>query len=201
MKKSWLVLLVLVTACGGGGGGNGPSGNGSNGRNGGPAWRGNGAPTAEGPSVNGSPSPATGSAFDAAVRYNVDRLNAIRQGVGAPPLTLDPQLSAFARTATERFAQDSVPHGHMRDNGKSAPGFSGKRAENQGVSKDRSLAQPNPSAQVLGVHIDRTLGWMMNEGPGGGHHDAIIEPRFRRVGVGLTVSADGRFILTNDFSE
>jgi hypothetical protein len=41
---------------------------------------------------------------------------------------------------------------------------------------------------------------MMDEGPGGGHHDNILSPKYRRVGIGLVYVGD-RFYLTNDFSD
>ncbi len=40
---------------------------------------------------------------------------------------------------------------------------------------------------------------MMAEGPGGGHHDNIVNPAFVSLGVGLLVQ-DGGLYLTNDFS-
>ena len=48
--------------------------------------------------------------------------------------------------------------------------------------------------------IDVLLRLMMDEGPGGGHYENIVNQRFRRVGVGL-VYAGGRLYLTNDFSD
>jgi len=144
-----------------------------------------GAPTS-------APAPADA---DAAVRYNVDRINALRAERGLPPYVLDAQLSAFARQGTERFARDRVAHAHIRENGRSYPGFRGRRGENQGVVQ---VGRQNPAD--MRPFIDTTLGWMMAEGPGGGHHDAIVSPVFRRIGVGLLV-VDGTFLLTNDFSE
>ncbi len=48
--------------------------------------------------------------------------------------------------------------------------------------------------------IDVMLKLMMDEGPGGGHHDNMMNPKFRRVGVGL-VDVGGRLYMTNDFSD
>ena len=39
----------------------------------------------------------------------------------------------------------------------------------------------------------------MDEGPGGGHHDNILNPKFASVGVGLVIK-DGGLYFTNDFS-
>ena len=41
---------------------------------------------------------------------------------------------------------------------------------------------------------------MMDEGPGGGHYDNIMNGRLRRIGIGL-VYAGGKLYLTNDFSD
>jgi uncharacterized protein YkwD len=39
----------------------------------------------------------------------------------------------------------------------------------------------------------------MGEGPGGMHHDALLRPDWRKVGVGI-VRSDGRMYFTVDFS-
>jgi hypothetical protein len=44
------------------------------------------------------------------------------------------------------------------------------------------------------------LKMMMDEGPGGGHYDNMMNPRFRRVGIGLFDSG-GKLYMTNDFSD
>jgi uncharacterized protein YkwD len=41
---------------------------------------------------------------------------------------------------------------------------------------------------------------MMDEGPGGGHYDNIMNPKLRRIGVGI-VYVNNRFYMTNDFSD
>jgi hypothetical protein len=40
---------------------------------------------------------------------------------------------------------------------------------------------------------------MMAEGPGGGHHDAIVNPSYTRVGIGIIVDSQGQTWLTEDF--
>ncbi|MBX9692504.1 MAG: CAP domain-containing protein, partial [Cyanobacteria bacterium] len=40
---------------------------------------------------------------------------------------------------------------------------------------------------------------MMDEGPGGGHYEAIMNPNNRSVGIGIARSAD-RFYLVEEFS-
>jgi uncharacterized protein YkwD len=41
---------------------------------------------------------------------------------------------------------------------------------------------------------------MIDEGPGGGHHDNMLNPKFRRVGIGLVIDGNELY-LTNDFSQ
>ncbi len=48
--------------------------------------------------------------------------------------------------------------------------------------------------------IDAILKAMMDEGPGGGHHDNILAASSTRVGVGLVVDAQQQLWFTNDFS-
>ncbi len=47
--------------------------------------------------------------------------------------------------------------------------------------------------------IDAILASMYAEGPGGGHHDNMVDPKSTRLGVGLVV-AGGSLSFTNDFS-
>jgi hypothetical protein len=71
-------------------------------------------------------------------------------------------------------------------------GFCGSAAENQA-----------PGWPVNGdedATIDAILKSMMDEGPGGGHHDNIVAAASTRVGVGLVVDAQGALWFTNDFS-
>ena len=74
-------------------------------------------------------------------------------------------------------------------------GFAGHACENQGDPRGW------PPAADARTQIDQILVAMMREGPGGGHHDNLLHPRVRRVGVGLLATPDGRLYLTNDFSE
>jgi hypothetical protein len=71
-------------------------------------------------------------------------------------------------------------------------GFGDHAAENQG--------QWSPS---LGTtrQIDSILDEMWDQGPGGGHHDNIANPLFRRVGIAVATDGLGRLYLTNDFSD
>jgi uncharacterized protein YkwD len=145
------------------------------------------------------PRPADPWPADPLVRYNVERINAYRAGGGVGPVLYDAKISAFARAGSERLAQDHDPHANFREHVDGAAGFGSRSAENQG---DPSGVQAlDTDALKSGKkQIDTMLRLMMDEGPGGGHHDNMMNARFRRVGVGLAY-AGGRMYLTNDFSD
>jgi uncharacterized protein YkwD len=136
---------------------------------------------------------------DPLVKYNVDRVNEFRAQKGLGPLLYDAKISAFARRGSEQLARDHTPHAHFAANAQGAPVFGSKAAENQGdpggVPSLDADATRNGHKQ-----IDIMLRLMMDEGPGGGHYDNMMNPRFRRVGVGL-VYAGGKLYMTNDFSD
>lgn len=136
---------------------------------------------------------------DALVKYNVDRINAYRAQANLTPLLFDAKMSAFARNGSSRLANDHVPHAHFRENARGAPGFGSHSAENQGdpVGVPAMAAAPAANGEK---QIDLLMKLMMDEGPGGGHHDNMMSSRFRRVGVGL-VYAGKKLYLTNDFSD
>lgn len=90
--------------------------------------------------------------------------------------------------------RNHIPHQHSSDSDVWATGFEGGAAENQG---DPNGWFPGPTEEG----INDILQSMMNEGPGGGHHDSIINPKFRRVGIGLVKDVRGKLYLTNDFSQ
>jgi uncharacterized protein YkwD len=145
------------------------------------------------------PRPADPYPSDPLVRYNVERINAHRAKHSLGPLLYDAKISAFAHDGSERLADDHVPHAHFAAHVQGAPGFGSRSAENQG---DPSGVPPlDPDAARSGKkQIDVMLDLMMGEGPGGGHYDNMMNPRFRRVGIALVVSG-GRLYMTNDFSD
>jgi hypothetical protein len=135
---------------------------------------------------------------DPIVRYNVDQVNAYRAKGGLPPLLYDARMSAFATNGSRRLAQDHVAHANFAEHA-SAQRFGSRSAENQGdpggvPSMDRD---PWRNAQK---QVDIMLKLMMDEGPGGGHYDNIMNPKLRRIGVGI-VYVNNRFYMTNDFSD
>ncbi len=145
------------------------------------------------------PRPADPYPADPLVKYNVEQVNAYRARKKLPPLLYDAKISAFARRASERLARDHVPHAHFAANAKGAPGFGSKAAENQGDPNGVPRLDPDPLKNGK-KQIDLMLKLMWEEGPGGGHYDNMMNPAFRRIGVGLVYSG-GKLYLTNDFSD
>ena len=178
MRRVVLALVMgLLPACGllspqGGGGGSGGGGGGAGGGGGG-----------------GSSGP-----LDAHVQHNLDVLNMYRAQAGVGALVVDGQLSAFSTTASMQLESTGMAHGYFAAQGNALwqEGFCGSAAENQ--------APGWPTSNGVDATVDAILKAMMDEGPGGGHHDNIIAAQSTRVGVGLVVDSGGALWFTNDFS-
>lgn len=128
-------------------------------------------------------------ALDEARAYNLEKINALRASDGQPPLRLDDALNAFAQAASVELSMDHKPHRYF--------------ADHAGECKCSLFAevQGDPSgwpASPVHQQIDQILEAMISEGPGGGHHDAILSPKATRLGVGL-VHPGGELFFTNDF--
>ena len=193
------VLLALAAGCGGAGGGGGkvskrtvvehtPNGT----RTTTITTR-----TVEAPAP--PPRPADPMPESALVRYNVARLNHYRSQAGVGALLYDSKISAFALAGSRELASDHKPHAHFIAKSEGAPGFGSRSAENQG---DPNGVPPMDKDEIASgkKQIDVMLKMMMDEGPGGGHHDNMLNPRYRRIGIGLHYVA-GALYLTNDFSD
>ena len=115
-------------------------------------------------------------------------INGMRSLHGVALVDLDDALTVFAQEGSDRLARDHRGHGHFIAQGAACPGC----AENQ---SDPGGWRPGPVRQ----QIDEILAMMMDEGPGGGHHDIILDPRWTRLGVGLA-NPGGEAYLTTDFA-
>lgn len=136
---------------------------------------------------------------DPLVKHNLDRVNGYRAQKGLPALLYDSHISAFATRGSEQLSRDHTPHAHFAANAQGARGFGSRSAENQG--DPNGVPSMAPDAFTNGKRqIDIMLKMMMDEGPGGGHYENIVNPRYRRIGIGL-VYAGGKLYLTNDFSD
>jgi uncharacterized protein YkwD len=145
------------------------------------------------------PRPADPYPNDPIVKYNVDRVNAYRAQKGLPALLYDASISHFARRGSEQLSHDHTPHAHFAANAQGAPGFGSKAAENQGDPNGVPSLDADTTRNGK-KQVDIMLKLMMDEGPGGGHYDNMMNPRFRRIGVGLFY-AGGKLYMTNDFSD
>jgi hypothetical protein len=139
---------------------------------------------------------ACGSGGDPHVQHNLEALNSYRAANGAPALTLSSTLDSFATTGSQQLAAGGPPHGHFQqavtDQTLFTSGFCHSAGENQAPGWPLNTGDENGT-------IDGILQNMMAEGPGGSHHDNIINPELRLVGIGLLVQGGGLY-LTNDFS-
>ena len=148
-----------------------------------------------------APAPAStaGGGFEG---DNLDRVNAYRRAAGIAPVVLDAKLTTFARAGSVQLMGDHVPHQHFRSAGDSMwhQGFTGGAAENQGSNTGWPRAATDP-VQNEQRQIDQILASMMSEGQGGGHFKNMMNPKAKRVGIGLVEDSEGKLYLTNDFSE
>jgi uncharacterized protein YkwD len=137
---------------------------------------------------------------DPLVKYNLELLNQYRSRAGLHPLLYDAKISAFAMQGSRQLASDHTPHAHFAARIKDhPPGFGSRSAENQGDPNGAPVMDPDPFTNGK-KQVAIFMKIMFDEGPGGGHHDNMMNPRFRRVGIGL-LTVNGRLYLTNDFSD
>lgn len=127
------------------------------------------------------------------ILHNLRQLNTYRAATGAPPLVLDADLTKFAQQGSIALMHNHLAHNHFKTAGIWQSGFRRSAAENQGDPRGWT-------AMNVDKAIDQILQMMINEGPGGGHHDNLLNPAYRRVGIGLVKDDRGRLYLTNDFS-
>jgi uncharacterized protein YkwD len=121
-------------------------------------------------------------------RHTLVYINGIRSLQHLPLLELDDALTEFAQEGSEQVAKDHRAHGHFHDKGAECPGC----GENQS-------GEAGWRVEPVGKQIDEILALMMAEGPGGGHHDNLLSPRWRHLGVGIT-NPGGEMYLTTDFA-
>ena len=129
--------------------------------------------------------------------HNLDALNMYRAANGVAALVLDDQISAFSLTASMELKKSNTAHQYFMQQAQSGAiwkeGFCNGAAENQAPN------WPIPNGDVDKV-VDAILKAMMDEGPGGGHHDNILNSKMTRVGAGIYVDENTRLWFTNDFS-
>jgi uncharacterized protein YkwD len=125
-------------------------------------------------------------------QFTLALLNGYRAQAGVKPLALDATLSQFATDGTSALMATGVAHQHFIEaisTAQTTPGLCGLRAENQ------APGWPGSDGKAV---VAAMLRAMMDEGPGGGHHDNILNPSYLIVGVSTIATSDG-YYLTNDF--
>lgn len=135
---------------------------------------------------------------DTLVRYNLERLNAYRKQASVGALKYDAAISAFALEGSQQLSRDHQAHAHFRAKAQGAAALGTRSAENQGDWNGVPKLADDPTENGK-KQIDWMLDLMFKEGPGGGHHDNMLNPKFKRVGIGL-VTVAGKLYLTNDFA-
>ena len=132
-------------------------------------------------------------------------INESRRRGGLNPVSQDGSLGSLARKYADYMADhregfeptvSRSPHIDLQgrnpqDRAREA-GFSAPVMENIGRAS-RGMFEPD-MRQLSALHKS-----MMDEGPGGGHYEAIMSPSASRLGVGIARSAD-RFYLVEEFS-
>ncbi len=150
------------------------------------------------------------------IEHNLDQVNHYRSLVGASPLQLDPQLSAYAGQGSQELLANHTQHSHNRKN--PIPSV----YENQSYIYGWPLGQVfngQPPAMNVNEQIDRILALMFMEGPPPAgtynHYSIMTDPNAKRLGVGLVINPNnlldpnnpdtpatfwrGSLYLTNDF--
>ena len=144
--------------------------------------------------------------FSTFQRHNLAVVNAYRARKGLVPLKLSASLSTFAHAGSVELSHDHKPHAHFVAAGASIfnKGFKLSAGENQGDPHGWPVLVQNDPAANRKAQIDDIQKVMFAEGPGAGaahgHYMNLMNPKFRRLGVGL-VDVGGKLYLTNDFSQ
>ena len=125
---------------------------------------------------------------DDAHDYVLGYVNGVRKLNGVGPLVRDESLDAFTQEASEELARDHRQNQHMIDHARDL------RAKSTEVQGSPDGAPPGPLQDQIGDILVRWMG----EGPGGMHHDALLRPEWKRLGVGIA-NRDGRTYFTIDF--
>jgi len=119
--------------------------------------------------------------YEAELVLCISETNALRVSEGLPALTRSPELEACAAEAAAEDHRSGTPHGHFQR----TSGCDVALAENE-LPRWLLAAQPGALAGV----IRSGIAMMWDEGPGGGHHDNIVGPKYREIGCGVFIGAD-----------
>jgi len=132
-------------------------------------------------------SPAPAAQFDAAAEAQlVQLINQTRSEQGLAPLTVDERLTRAARKHTQLMVQH-LALSHQFD-GEPAPQT---RFSTEGLPSDSSSENVALNQSIAGAHDA-----LMHSPP---HREAILDPNFNVVGVGVLQTDEG-FFVTEDFA-
>ena len=141
------------------------------------------------PGSGASPAPEHEMSNDEGRDFVLGYLNGVRKLNSLPLLVRDDSLDAFAKDGSGDLARDHQPGGHRA---RHTEDFPTGGAEVQGPFDG---TPPGSLEDQLG----QVLLQMIGEGSGGPHHDVLLRPEWRKLGVGI-VESDGRAYLTIDLS-
>jgi uncharacterized protein YkwD len=145
---------------------------------------------------SGSTNGTNGGISDPNVKHNLDTINYYRIQAGVPDVTTSDALNAFATQGSQDLAAGGMAHAHFQ--AASSDGSIWKSGFCNGAGENQAPGWPITNGNQKAT-IDAVMKAMMDEGPGGGHHDNIVNPAFRLVGIGLVVQ-NNQLYFTNDFS-
>jgi uncharacterized protein YkwD len=145
-----------------------------------------------------TPVPATPGSSDM-VQYALNQLNSARASYGFAPLTLDSAISAVAYA----HAADMLANGYFSHDALDGTTYK-QRLNNAGIAYGWS--GENACYLGYGGGVQATLDWChaafwSEPYPGGGNHkDNILNPNFRRVGIGIATGSN-KVIVVWDFTD
>lgn len=146
-----------------------------------------------------APAPPAASAGSDMVQYALNQLNAARASYGFAPLSLDSAISAVAYG----HAAEMLAYGYFSHDSLDGTTYK-QRLTNGGISYGWS--GENQCYLGYGGGVQATLDWCHAQFwaepyPGGGNHkDNILNPNFRRVGIGIAVGSNKVYVVW-DFTD
>lgn len=121
-------------------------------------------------------------------------INAARRRAGAPPLRTDPALTRaaqrYARELASRREIEHVSRTPGRRTFRQRIAAAGGRARVAGENLARLTAHPST------LHERAVRAWMQSPG----HRHNMLDPTFRRTGIGIWLGRDGIWYIVQEFA-
>lgn len=131
----------------------------------------------------------TGGKYEAELQFCVDEINKYRQKAGRQPVARDKALEEYGAKAAQDDAKTGQPHGY----------FSKTRGGGVSFAENEIPGWPISRYGSIKKIIEQGTLMMYNEGPGGGHHDNIVNSRYTKAGCGIYVTTDGKVWVVHEF--